>query len=154
MFPLFKSQPLLWVQMFVCTSKGEQRDRHLSRWANARAGSPQGIIDRAIGNLQASLTFPSVLERLNLKAFDLCKVIETFVRHEPLLPRELKRHLFNIEEKMLESLVWERGSSLYPKLISTTTDTPGIPLPSSEVLKRQKTLLSIKLSCGHPFPNK
>ena len=69
-----------------------------------------------------TLTFPAVLERLQLKAFDLCKLIETFVRHEPLLPRELKRHLFNIEEKMLEALAFERGSSLYPRLIIACSD--------------------------------
>ena len=72
--------------------------------------------------LQVTLTFPAVLERLQLKAFDLCKLIETFVRHEPLLPRELKRHLFNIEEKMLEALAFERGSSLYPRLIIACSD--------------------------------
>ena len=76
--------------------------------------------------LQVTLTFPAVLERMQLKAFDLCKVIETFVRHEPQLPRELKRHLFNMEEKMLECLAWERGSSLYPRLISACNDSPGV----------------------------
>jgi retinoblastoma-like protein 1 len=57
-------------------------------------------------------TFPAVLEQLDLKPFDLCKLISTFVRHLPTLPRELKRHMFSIEEKCLESLSWERGSSL------------------------------------------
>lgn len=80
--------------------------------------------------MQVLLTFPAVLERLQLKAFDLCKVIETFVRHEPMLPRELKRHLFNMEEKMLECLAWERGSSLYPRLISACNEAQGMLLPS------------------------
>lgn len=73
-----------------------------------------------------SLTFPAVLERLQLRAFDLCKLIETFVRHEPSLPRELKRHMFSIEEKMLEALAWERGSSLFPKLVVACSDSPGV----------------------------
>lgn len=75
-----------------------------------------------------TLTFPALLEKLQLKSFDLCKLIETFVRHEPMLPRELKRHLFSIEEKMLESLAWERGSSLYPKLALACTNAYGDPL--------------------------
>ena len=32
------------------------------------------------------------------------------------VPRELKRHLFSIEEKILEAQAWEKGSSLYPLL--------------------------------------
>lgn len=37
--------------------------------------------------LQASLAFPAVLERLRLPAFDLCKVLESWVRQLPSLPR-------------------------------------------------------------------
>ena len=47
-----------------------------------------------------TLQFPAVLERLALPAFDLCKLVGPFVRHEPTLPRELKRHLFSIEERV------------------------------------------------------
>ena len=87
------------------------------------------------GCLQVTLTFPAVLERLQLKAFDLCKLIETFVRHEPLLPRELKRHLFNIEEKMLEALAFERGSSLYPRLIIACSDDLTSECPTAPCLR-------------------
>lgn len=34
------------------------------------------------------------------------------------VPRELKRHLFSIEEKILEAQAWEKGSSLYPLLVA------------------------------------
>lgn len=50
--------------------------------------------------MQVTLQFPAVLERLALPAFDLCKLVGPFVRHEPTLPRELKRHLFSIEERV------------------------------------------------------
>ena len=48
-----------------------------------------------------------VLERLALPAFDMSKLVGTFVRHIPAdpVPRELKRHLFAIEEKILEAQV-------------------------------------------------
>lgn len=52
------------------------------------------------GGAQVTLQFPAVLERLGLPAFDLCKLVGPFVRHEPTLPRELKRHLFSIEERV------------------------------------------------------
>lgn len=67
---------------------------------------------------QVTLQFPAVLERLALPAFDLCKLVGPFVRHEPTLPRELRRHLFSIEERVLEALAWQRGSSLYPLLVA------------------------------------
>lgn len=63
-----------------------------------------------------TMTFPAVLEPTGITAFDLSKVIESFVRHEEL-PRELKRHLNSIEERLLESMAWERGSSMYNSLI-------------------------------------
>ncbi|MCO5587347.1 hypothetical protein L7F22_041296 [Adiantum nelumboides] len=52
-----------------------------------------------------------------ITVFDLNKVIESFVRHEETLPRELKRHLDSIEERLLESLAWAKGSSMYNSLI-------------------------------------
>ena len=62
--------------------------------------------------------FPAVLEKLELHAFDLCKMIDPFVRYEPSIPHDLKCHLHSIEEKIIECLAWQRGSSLYPQLIA------------------------------------
>jgi retinoblastoma-like protein 1 len=59
------------------------------------------------------MMFPSVLESTGLTAFDLSKIIENFVRHEETLPRELNRHLNSLEEHLLESMIWKKGSSLY-----------------------------------------
>uniref|UniRef100_A0A0C9S766 TSA: Wollemia nobilis Ref_Wollemi_Transcript_9601_3233 transcribed RNA sequence n=1 Tax=Wollemia nobilis TaxID=56998 RepID=A0A0C9S766_9CONI len=64
-----------------------------------------------------AMMFPAVLERAGITAFDLSKVIESFVRHEETLPRELKRHLNSLEERLLESMAWEKGSSIYNSLI-------------------------------------
>lgn len=64
-----------------------------------------------------TMGFPAVLEPAGITAFDLSKVIEYFVRHEDTLPRELKRHLNTIEERILESMAWEKGSSMYNSLI-------------------------------------
>ncbi len=47
-----------------------------------------------------SLSFPKVAERLRLQPFDMTKMIAPFVHCEPSLPRELKHHLFTIEEKV------------------------------------------------------
>lgn len=64
-----------------------------------------------------TMLFPAVLERTGITAFDLSKVIESFVRHEETLPRELRRHLNTLEERLLENMVWERGSSMYNSLV-------------------------------------
>jgi retinoblastoma-like protein 1 len=64
-----------------------------------------------------TMTFPAVLEPTGITAFDLSKVIESFVRHEETLPRELKRHLNSMEQQILESMAWEKGSSMYNSLV-------------------------------------
>uniref|UniRef100_A0A803N6Z5 Retinoblastoma-related protein 1 n=3 Tax=Chenopodium quinoa TaxID=63459 RepID=A0A803N6Z5_CHEQI len=64
-----------------------------------------------------TMLFPAVLEKTGITAFDLSKVIESFIRHEETLPRELRRHLNSLEERLLESMVWEKGSSMYNSLI-------------------------------------
>ncbi|GAB4860659.1 Retinoblastoma- protein 1 [Ancistrocladus abbreviatus] len=64
-----------------------------------------------------TMLFPAVLEKTGITAFDLSKVIESFIRHEDSLPRELRRHLNSLEERLLESMVWEKGSSLYNSLM-------------------------------------
>ncbi|KAM7268912.1 hypothetical protein ACFE04_011078 [Oxalis oulophora] len=63
-----------------------------------------------------TMLFPAVLERTGITAFDLSKVIESFIRYEDSLPRELRRHLNSLEERLLESMVWEKGSSMYNSL--------------------------------------
>ncbi|XP_074286888.1 retinoblastoma-related protein-like [Silene latifolia] len=63
-----------------------------------------------------TMLFPAVLEKTGITAFDLSKVIESFIRHENSLPRELRRHLNSLEERFLESMVWEKGSSMYNSL--------------------------------------
>lgn len=63
-----------------------------------------------------ALSFPAIPERLGLGAFDLTKLIPAFVRALPTMPRELKRHLFTMEEKVVESLGWQASSSLYAVL--------------------------------------
>ncbi|KAF3434261.1 hypothetical protein FNV43_RR25364 [Rhamnella rubrinervis] len=74
-----------------------------------------------------TMLFPAVLERTGITAFDLSKVIESFIRHEESLPRELRRHLNSLEERLLESMVWEKGSSMYNSL------TVARPSLSSEI---------------------
>ncbi|KAL3695441.1 hypothetical protein R1sor_009517 [Riccia sorocarpa] len=97
------------------------------------------------------MTFPAVLEPVGITAFDLSKVIESFVRHEETLPRELKRHLNSMEQQILESMAWERGSSMYnslivaKKILAPVINRLGLlaePMPSLDILGQQNRLLS------------
>ncbi|GJS84763.1 retinoblastoma-related protein [Tanacetum coccineum] len=99
-----------------------------------------------------TMLFPAVLERTGITAFDLSKVIESFIRHEESLPRELRRHLNSLEERLLESMVWEKGSSMYNSLtvarpmLSTEINRLGLlgdPMPSLDAIAMQTNM-----SCG------
>ncbi|WVZ03209.1 hypothetical protein V8G54_024015 [Vigna mungo] len=99
-----------------------------------------------------TMLFPAVLERTGITAFDLSKVIESFIRHEESLPRELRRHLNSLEERLLESMVWEKGSSMYNSLavarpaLSAEINRMGLlaePMPSLDEIAMQ-----INFSCG------
>lgn len=84
-----------------------------------------------------TLSFPTVLERICVPVFEFANMIHLFVRHEPTLPKELKRHMFLIEERILESMAWEPGSVLYQVIASQVAgsesqikdrqDNPNIP---------------------------
>ncbi|KAG2668922.1 hypothetical protein I3760_14G011600 [Carya illinoinensis] len=99
-----------------------------------------------------TMLFPAVLERTGITSFDLSKVIESFIRHEESLPRELRRHLNSLEERLLESMVWEKGSSMYNSLIvarpslSAEINRLGLmaePMPSLDAISMHN-----KFPCG------
>ncbi|TYI31405.1 hypothetical protein ES332_A05G449000v1 [Gossypium tomentosum] len=78
----------------------------------------------------ATMLFPTVLERTGITAFDLSKVIESFIRHEESLPRELRRHLNSLEERLLESMVWDKEPMPPLDAIATHVNfgsTPPVP---------------------------
>ncbi|KAL9225685.1 hypothetical protein vseg_001579 [Gypsophila vaccaria] len=106
-----------------------------------------------------TMLFPAVLEKTGITAFDLSKVIESFIRHEDSLPRELRRHLNSLEEKFLESMVWGKGSSMYNSLmiarpsLSAEISRLGLlaePMPSLDAIAMHNNM-----SCGGlpPLPS-
>lgn len=67
----------------------------------------------ATQTMQTHLPFPAILECFSLAAFQLYKLVDAFIRVHPSLPPVLKLHLEHIEEAILESVGWKRGSSLF-----------------------------------------
>ncbi|XP_045444621.1 retinoblastoma-associated protein isoform X1 [Pipistrellus kuhlii] len=72
------------------------------------------------------LSFPWILNVLNLKAFDLYKVIESFIRAEANLTREMIKHLEQCEHRIMESLAWL--SDIILKLSSIQRASKDSPL--------------------------
>lgn len=99
-----------------------------------------------------TMLFPAVLERTGITAFDLSKVIESFIRHEESLPRELRRHLNSLEERLLESMVWEKGSSMYNSLAvarpAVAAEINRLGLLAEPMLSLDEIAMHINLSCG------
>jgi hypothetical protein len=62
---------------------------------------------------RVTLLFPKTLGYFGVAAFDMCKVLESFVKHEPTLPRMLRHHMSNVEERILDTLAWRPGSHLF-----------------------------------------
>ncbi|ETV94519.1 hypothetical protein, variant 1 [Aphanomyces invadans] len=73
-----------------------------------------------------SMAFPHLLTTCDVDAFDFGKIIESFVKHAPQLPSELKRHMRDLEQTVLDSLVWASSSGLHPLLANPQLKTAAI----------------------------
>ncbi|NXH17058.1 RB protein, partial [Bucco capensis] len=73
---------------------------------------------------ETHLSFPWILKVFDLKAFDFYKVIESFIKAEPSLTREMVKHLQFCEHQIMESLAWQSGSPLL-ELIKQSKEREG-----------------------------
>ncbi|XP_064413824.1 retinoblastoma-associated protein isoform X2 [Latimeria chalumnae] len=63
--------------------------------------------------VETDLSFPWILNVFDLRAFDFYKVIESFIKAEPSLTREMIKHLERCEHRIMESLAWQSDSPLF-----------------------------------------
>ncbi|XP_049597664.1 retinoblastoma-associated protein [Syngnathus scovelli] len=61
---------------------------------------------------EANRCFPWILNVLNLSAFDFYKVIESFIKADPTLSKDIVKHLETCENLIMERIAWETGSPL------------------------------------------
>ncbi|NXW75950.1 RB protein, partial [Hirundo rustica] len=100
---------------------------------------------------ETDLSFPWILNVFDLKAFDFYKVIESFIRAEPSLTREMIKHLEHCEHRIMESLAWQSGSPLFD-LIKQSKEREGQtdqPEPTSSLntpLQHNHTAADLYLS--------
>uniref|UniRef100_A0A8C3VQK6 Retinoblastoma-associated protein n=1 Tax=Catagonus wagneri TaxID=51154 RepID=A0A8C3VQK6_9CETA len=90
------------------------------------------------------LSFPWILNVLNLKAFDFYKVIESFIKAEANLTREMIKHLERCEHRIMESLAWRSDSPLFD-LIKQAKDREG----PADHLESACTLINLPLQSNH-----
>uniref|UniRef100_A0A3B3BA49 Retinoblastoma 1 n=1 Tax=Oryzias melastigma TaxID=30732 RepID=A0A3B3BA49_ORYME len=62
------------------------------------------------------LCFPWILNVFDLSAFDFYKVIESFIKAEPTLSKEIIKHLETCENFIMEKIAWRTGSPLFELL--------------------------------------
>uniref|UniRef100_A0A670XUZ0 Retinoblastoma-associated protein n=1 Tax=Pseudonaja textilis TaxID=8673 RepID=A0A670XUZ0_PSETE len=75
-------------------------------------------------NVETDLSFPWIINILDLKAFELYMIVESFIKAEPSLTREMIKHLECCEHKIMESLAWQSNSPLF-ELIKQSKDREG-----------------------------
>uniref|UniRef100_A0A3B5MA38 Uncharacterized protein n=1 Tax=Xiphophorus couchianus TaxID=32473 RepID=A0A3B5MA38_9TELE len=68
-----------------------------------------------------NLCFPWILNVLNLSAFDFYKVIESFIKAEPTLSKDIIKHLETCENLIMERIAWRTVS------LATTEHTSWTP---------------------------
>ena len=59
---------------------------------------------------ETDLSFPWILDVFQLAAFDFYKVIESFIKAEPSLSKDIVKHLEICEHLIMETLAWRKVS--------------------------------------------
>ena len=59
---------------------------------------------------EMDLSFPWILDVFQLAAFDFYKVIESFIKAEPSLSKDIVKHLEICEHLIMETLAWRKVS--------------------------------------------
>ncbi|XP_075055797.1 retinoblastoma-associated protein [Mixophyes fleayi] len=72
-------------------------------------------------NPETAISFPWILRVFDQKAFDFYKVIESFIKAEPSLTKDMIKHLEHCEYMIMECLAWQSDSPLFD-LIKQTRD--------------------------------
>uniref|UniRef100_A0A3Q3M1G8 Retinoblastoma 1 n=1 Tax=Mastacembelus armatus TaxID=205130 RepID=A0A3Q3M1G8_9TELE len=65
---------------------------------------------------ETDLCFPWILDVFNLAAFDFYKVIESFIKADPTLTKDVIKHLETCENLIMERISWRTDSPLFELL--------------------------------------
>ncbi|XP_075708359.1 retinoblastoma-associated protein [Rhinoderma darwinii] len=76
---------------------------------------------QSLSNSETTISFPWILHVFEQKAFDFYKVIESFIKAEPSLTKDMIKYLERCEHMIMECLAWQSNSPLF-YLIQQTRD--------------------------------
>ncbi|XP_068600064.1 retinoblastoma-associated protein [Brachionichthys hirsutus] len=68
------------------------------------------------GGGERNVCFPWILDVVGLAAFDFYKVIESFIKADPTLNKDIVKHLESCENLIMERIAWRTGSPLFELL--------------------------------------
>ncbi|XP_071165079.1 retinoblastoma-associated protein-like isoform X1 [Mytilus edulis] len=91
---------------------------------------------KKMGSDDSKFSFPWILELFKLHPYDFYKVLESFIKAEPVLTTDIIKHLQSTEIKILECLAWKPDSPLFSLLESTEVTTVSMCSPSPIPLER------------------
>lgn len=102
----------------------------------------------------SNLCFPWILNVLDLSAFDFYKVIESFIKAEPTLSKDIIKHLETCENLIMERIAWRTGSPLFDLLkhehASAAVELVETPASFSLPLQHNHTAADLYLSPIRP----
>nr|XP_022289126.1 retinoblastoma-associated protein-like isoform X1 [Crassostrea virginica] len=88
----------------------------------------------------SKFSFPWIVQTFSLHCYDFFKVLESFIKAEPILTKEIVRHLQNLEKRILEQLAWTRESPVFEALSKSEA-----PVVQAEPLAPSNTVSSADL---------
>ncbi|XP_068186956.1 retinoblastoma-associated protein isoform X2 [Antennarius striatus] len=106
------------------------------------------------GTSEKNVCFPWILDVVNLAAFDFYKVIESFIKADPTLNKDIVKHLEACENLIMERIAWRTGSPLFELLKqereSGAAEQVETPASFSQPLQHNHTAADLYLSPMRP----
>ncbi|XP_055798524.1 retinoblastoma-associated protein [Salvelinus fontinalis] len=104
--------------------------------------------------VETDLCFPWILDVFQLTAFDFYKVIESFIKAEPSLSKDIVKHLERCEHLIMETIAWREDSPLFELLKRAREEGPveqaEPPATLNQPLQHNHTAADLYLSPVRP----
>uniref|UniRef100_A0A4W6FUS0 Retinoblastoma 1 n=1 Tax=Lates calcarifer TaxID=8187 RepID=A0A4W6FUS0_LATCA len=103
---------------------------------------------------ETDVCFPWILDVFSLAAFDFYKVIESFIKADPTLSKDIVKHLETCENLIMERIAWRTGSPLFELLKQEheggAAEQVETPASFSQPLQHNHTAADLYLSPMRP----
>ncbi|XP_042287607.1 retinoblastoma-associated protein isoform X2 [Thunnus maccoyii] len=107
-----------------------------------------------VDSAETDLCFPWILDVFNLAAFDFYKVIESFIKADHSMSKDIVKHLETCENLIMERIAWRTGSPLFELLKQEheggAAEQVEAPASFSQPLQHNHTAADLYLSPVRP----